>query len=66
MVEQRQIAVSRMAGPAGLRPAAAAALTPKDVFGILRRHILLMISLTILGLIIAGASWYLLRRYAPK
>ena len=54
------MAVSRMAGPA------AAALTPKEVFGILRRHILLVISLTILGFIIGGASWYLLRKYAPK
>jgi len=54
------MAVSRIAGPA------AAALTPKEVFGILRRHILLVISLTILGFIIGGASWYLLRRYAPK
>ena len=65
MVEQRQIAVSRMAGPAGPRPVAVA-LTPKEIFGILRRHMLLMISLAILGFIIGGASWYLLRKYAPK
>ncbi len=65
MVERKQIAVSRMAGPAGPRPAVAA-MTPREVFGILRRHVLLMISLTILGFIIGAAAWYLLREYAPK
>jgi capsular exopolysaccharide synthesis family protein len=67
MEEQRQKPVNMMAAPARPRPiAAAAALTPKEVFGILRRHILLMVSLTILGFIIGGASWYLLLRYAPE
>ncbi|MHC4543241.1 MAG: polysaccharide biosynthesis tyrosine autokinase [Planctomycetota bacterium] len=68
MVEQKPTAVNRMAGPAvPRRPAAAAAvLTPKEVFSILRRHILLIIALTILGLIIAGGTWYLLLRYYPK
>ena len=65
MVERKQIAASRMVGPAGPRPAVAA-MTPREVFGILRRHVLLMTSLTILGLIIGGAAWYLLRKYAPK
>ena len=66
-MEQRQIAVNKVAGLAGVRPmAASAALTPKEVFGILRRHVLLMVSLTILGFIVGGVSWYLLRRYAPK
>jgi len=61
------MAVNKVAGPAGVRPmAAGAALTPKEVFGILRRHVLLIISLTILGFIVGGVSWYLLRRYAPK
>ncbi len=41
-------------------------LTPKDVVSILRRHVLLMISLTILGFMVGGVSWYLLLRYAPK
>lgn len=69
MVEQKpsRIAVNRMPVPA--RPgqvAAAAALTPKEVWTILRRHILLIISLTALGFIIGGASWYLLLKYYPK
>ncbi len=67
MVEQEQIAVNRIVRPAGVRPMpATAALTPKEIFGILRRHILLMVSLTILGLIAGGVSWYFLMRYAPK
>jgi len=68
MVEQRPTAVNRMAGPAAPRraPAAAAALTPKEAFSILRRHLLLIIALTILGFIIAGGTWYLLLRYLPK
>ena len=67
MVEQRQ-ALNRMVRPAGPRPpaAAAAALTPKEVLSMLRRHILLIVSLTILGLIMGGAAWYLLRKYLPR
>lgn len=68
MVEQRPTAVNRMAAQAlQRRPAATtAALTPKEVFSILRRHVWLIILLTILGLIIAGVAWFLLLRYLPK
>jgi len=68
MVEQRTTPVNRMAGPVAIRrhTAATAALTPKEVFSILRRHLLLIIALTILGFIIAGGTWYLLLRYLPK
>ncbi len=68
MVEQRPIAVNRMAGPAAPRraTAAAAALTPKEAYSILRRHLLLIIALTILGFIIAVGTWYLLLQYLPK
>lgn len=54
-----------MAGPAAHRPAPVA-LTPKEAYSILRQHILLIITLTILGFIIAGGTWFLLRRYRPK
>jgi len=67
---QNQTPAKAMARPLRARPAAAtgsaASLTPKEIFGILRRHILLMVSMTILGFIIGGASWFLLLRYAPK
>ncbi len=68
MVEQKQNAVNRIAGPVPQRraPATTAALTPKEVFSILRRHLWLIIILTILGLIIAGIAWFLLLRYLPK
>ena len=70
MVEEKPVnmAVNRIVGPTGPRPPAAApaVLTPKEVFGILRRHILLIIALTIVGLIVGGATWYLLRQYFPR
>jgi succinoglycan biosynthesis transport protein ExoP len=66
MAEQEQTQM-RMVRPVAPRPAvSSSALTPKEVFGILRRHILLMVSMTILGFIIGGAGWYLLLRYLPK
>jgi len=68
MVGQRQMAlVDKMVRPVGPRPAVTTAvLTPKEVFGILRRHILLIVILTGAGLIIGGGAWYLLKEYAPK
>ena len=41
-------------------------LTPKEIFDMLRRHMLLIVILTICGLIAGGVSWALLRKYAPK
>ena len=41
-------------------------LTPKEMLGILRRHLMLIFSITVLGSIIGGAGWYLLLKYAPK
>jgi succinoglycan biosynthesis transport protein ExoP len=68
MVEQKPMTPNRLTGPtAPRRPAATAtALTPKEIFSILRRHVLLIIVLTILGFIIAGVAWFLLLRYLPK
>jgi len=55
-----------VARPAARAAPAAAALTPKEVYGILRRHVLLIASLTMLGLVAGGAGWFLLLRYSPK
>ncbi len=41
-------------------------LTPKEVFGILRRHIFLIFFLTVFGLGAGGGSWYLLQKFYPK
>ncbi len=63
MAEQKEI-IRKTAGP---RPVpAATTLTPRDIFLILRRHILLITSLTVVGLIMGGVAWYLLLKYAPK
>jgi succinoglycan biosynthesis transport protein ExoP len=43
-----------------------ATLTPKEVFAILRRHVLLIVILTIFGLITGGAGWYAFRIYLPS
>ena len=71
MAEQRQakIPVGRIPGPLGPRPIvrpAAPAMTPKEILGILRRHILMIVSMTTLGLILGCVGWFLLFRYYPK
>jgi len=66
MPEDRPVAASRMARPAGPQPQTAASLTPKEVFGIVRRHFLLISFLTLLGLAAGGGTWMLLQKYLPK
>ena len=46
--------------------ASAMNITPKEILDILRRHLFLIISLTILGAVIGGGLWYVLRIVAPK
>lgn len=41
-------------------------MTPKEVLAIVRRHWLLITSLTIFGMIFGGVSWFLFNKYAPK
>lgn len=67
MEEERPTVANRVARPPRCTsgPPAAAALTPKEVFGILRRHILLIIIMTVLGLGAGCGTWYLLRKYLP-
>ena len=45
--------------------AAPAAFGPRDILGILRRRIWIIVIFVILGAIGGGAAWWLLRRYAP-
>ena len=47
-------------------PVAATTMTPKEIIGILRRHVLLMVSFAAMGLVIGGVAWYLLQRFLPK
>ncbi|MHC4150514.1 MAG: polysaccharide biosynthesis tyrosine autokinase [Planctomycetota bacterium] len=64
MVENKQVVPKRPV----VRPSNASSLglTPKEIIAILRRHLFLIICFTITGFIVAGVSWFLLRRYAPK
>ena len=74
MSEERPIAGSSQVGnpsnrisrPSGPRPPAPASMTPKEAMGILRRHIFLIILLTILGLMAGGGGWYLLHTRLPR
>jgi succinoglycan biosynthesis transport protein ExoP len=66
MAEEKPTASGRMAWPVGPRSPAAASLTAKEVFGILRRHVLLIIFLTVLGLGAGGGIWKLLQIRFPR
>jgi capsular exopolysaccharide synthesis family protein len=41
-------------------------MTPKEIAGILRRHIWMIIIFTVLGTMIGGGSWFLCDRYIPR
>ncbi len=67
--------VNKAVAPVGHRPmpappvsvmAAGTGMTPKEIMGILRRHIWMIILLTVLGTVIGGASWFVLRRTMPR
>ncbi|MBW8035204.1 MAG: polysaccharide biosynthesis tyrosine autokinase [Planctomycetes bacterium] len=45
---------------------AAQGMTPKEILGIIRRHIFLIVFMTVIGTCIGGGSWFLLYKYAPK
>lgn len=49
----------------GAANASAAALTPKEVLGMLRRHVWLIAFVTILGAVFGTGGWMLIRRYRP-
>ncbi len=74
MAEERPIAgipqggnpSNRITGPAGPRLPATSSITPREALGILRRHIFLIIFLTILGVTAGGAGWYLLQKHLPR
>ncbi|MBN2270406.1 MAG: polysaccharide biosynthesis tyrosine autokinase [Sedimentisphaerales bacterium] len=65
MADERTTAVRGQSGRAVLRPASAA-MTPKEVLGVLRRHMLLIILLTIIGLAAGGGTCWLLRTKLPR
>lgn len=46
--------------------AAPASMSGREVFGILSRHAILIVAMTLLGCCVGGGTWYLLRRYLPS
>jgi capsular exopolysaccharide synthesis family protein len=66
MAVEKPIASNKLAMPATLKHSAATSLTAKEILGILRRHILLIIIFMILGLVAGGGIWKFLQKYSPK
>ena len=76
MDNSNQRPANMMKGPSGRPPqgprppmppaAGAMAMTPKEIVGILRRHIWMILIFTILGTIIGGGAWFLCNRYLPR
>ncbi|MBL7154363.1 MAG: polysaccharide biosynthesis tyrosine autokinase [Phycisphaerae bacterium] len=66
MADEKSTAGRRRAGLAAARPPATAAMTPKEVFGVLRRSMVLIIGVTIFGLIVGGVACWQLRARLPK
>ena len=53
-------------GPQMQSPSAMLVMTPKEIMGIIRRHLLLIFIMTTLGSVVGGVSWYLLQKHSPK
>ncbi|MBN1361611.1 MAG: polysaccharide biosynthesis tyrosine autokinase [Sedimentisphaerales bacterium] len=58
-------ASGRKPRPAPAPRASASALTPKDILGMLRRHLWLIFLMTLFGALAGAGGWYLVRRYLP-
>jgi len=65
MMKSNPTVAGRMSRPSGARGVSEAPLTPKEVLGMLRRHVWLIIFMTVLGTAAGGGAWYLFRRYLP-
>lgn len=66
MADEKATVQTMRARPVVARPPATAAMTPREVFGVLRRYMVLIIGLTIFGLIVGGVGCWLLRMYLPR
>ena len=53
-------------GAFGISTGSAIGITPKEVLDILRRHLLLIISLTIIGAVVGVGLWFILKTIIPK
>jgi len=66
MAEEREMSSRRRAARVMAVPPAAGGMSPREVLGVLRRHMALIIMLTIIGLAAGGGTCFLLRTYLPK
>jgi capsular exopolysaccharide synthesis family protein len=66
MADERPIESNRIPRPVGQVFPAASSMTSREAMGILRRHIFLIIFLTMLGVGAGGTGWYLLQKYVPR
>ena len=61
-----QVARSSSPGAFGVSTGSAMSITPKEMLDILRRHLFLIISLTIMGTVVGVGLWFILKTIAPK
>ncbi|MBW8016566.1 MAG: polysaccharide biosynthesis tyrosine autokinase [Planctomycetes bacterium] len=61
----RVVRVPARRDPANSGPAAST-MTPKEIVGIIRRHIFMIVVFTILGTCAGVGSWFLVKTYFPK
>jgi succinoglycan biosynthesis transport protein ExoP len=66
-MEPNQIKINRPLGhPVSAGAQSAMALTPKDIAVIFRRHILLIIITSFIGLVVGGASYFIINMFWPS
>jgi len=65
MAKGNPTARGRRPSPSAAATGSALALTPKEVLGMLRRHLWLILFMTVLGGALGTAGWYLMRRFKP-
>jgi uncharacterized protein involved in exopolysaccharide biosynthesis len=65
MTKSNPPVAGRMVRPPAAKGAAEATLTPKEALGMLRRHLWLILFMTVIGGALGTGGWYLVRRYLP-
>ncbi|MBM4026300.1 MAG: polysaccharide biosynthesis tyrosine autokinase [Planctomycetes bacterium] len=65
MSKSNPTATGRRPTSPGARGSAETVLTPKEALGMLRRHLWLILFMTLIGGAVGTGGWYLIRRYLP-
>ena len=66
MTKRNPTVRGRRPSPSGPANAAVMALTPKEILGMLRRHLWMILFMTILGGAAGTGGWYLMQRFRPR